>query len=112
MHILALVYVLSCLPVVTRICARRYAAPLRLMGSHGLLVFGLGTILALAGQIMMDVEPTVTALPWTLPLAAIAVCYAAALLAEAARKQPQPKQPAPTKAEAPRAEVITGSSTA
>ena len=49
---------------------------------------------------------------WTLPLAAIAVCYAAALLAEAARKQPQPKQPAPTKAEAPRAEVITGSSTA
>jgi hypothetical protein len=40
------------------------------------------------------------------------VCYAAALLAEAARKQPQPKQPAPTKAEAPRAEVITGSSTA
>ena len=111
-HILALVYVLSCLPVVTRICAHRYAAPLRLMGSHGLLVFGLGTILALAGQIMMDIEPTVTALPWTLPLAAIAVCYAAALLAEAARKQPQPKQPAPTKAEAPRAEVITGSSTA
>jgi hypothetical protein len=111
-HILALVYVLSCLPVVTRICAHNLAAPFRLMGSHGLLVFGLGTILALAGQIMMDIEPTMTALPWTLPLVAIAVCYAAALLAEAARKQPQPKQPAPPKAEIPRAEVITGSSTA
>ncbi|MEH6506855.1 MAG: OpgC domain-containing protein [Sulfitobacter litoralis] len=93
-HVLALVYVLSCLPIVTRICAHRLAAPFRLMGSHGLLVFGLGTILALAGQIMMDIEATVTALPWILPPVAVAVCYVAALLAEAARKQPQPKQPA------------------
>jgi len=109
-HVLALVYVLSCLPVVTHICAHRLAAPLRLMGSHGLLVFGLGTILALAGQIMMDIEPNVTALPWILPPVAVAVCYVAALLAEASRKQPQPKQPAA--ATAPRPEMVAGSSTA
>ena len=49
LHAVALVYVLASLPVVSRICAHRAAAPLRLMGRQGLLVFGLGTALALFG---------------------------------------------------------------
>lgn len=89
LHILALVYVISCLPVVTRICAHRTMAPLRLMGGHGLLVFGVGTLLALLGQIIMDVEPAVTWLPWVLPPVAVALCYLAAVLAELARKPAQ-----------------------
>jgi hypothetical protein len=85
LHILALAYVLSCLPFVTRICAHRYAAPLRLMGGHGLLVFGLGTILALVGQILMIVEPRVTWLPWVLPVIGVLICYIAARVADSAR---------------------------
>ncbi|RYH01407.1 OpgC domain-containing protein [Salipiger sp. IMCC34102] len=85
-HALALAYVLSCLPIVTRLCAARAAAPLRLFGRHGLLVFSLGTILALAGQILMDIEPDNAWFPWVLPLAAIAICFLAAVLAEQSRK--------------------------
>ncbi len=88
LHVLALVYVLSCLPVVTRVCAHRWAAPLRLMGGHGLLVFGLGTVLALCGQVLMFVEPDMAVFPWTLPIAAVLLTYIAARIAEAARRKP------------------------
>ncbi|WP_394154866.1 OpgC family protein [Loktanella salsilacus] len=89
LHILALAYVLSCLPFVTRMCAHRFAAPLRLMGGHGLLVFGLGTIIALVGQILMDVEPAVTWLPWVLPVIGVLICYIAARIADIA-SSPKP----------------------
>lgn len=98
LHILALVYVISCLPAVTRICAHPAAAPLRLLGRQGLLVFAAGTILALAAQIVMDVEPEIVWLPWLLPLVATAIVYALARLrdesstgaAPIARPQPVP----------------------
>lgn len=83
LHILALVYVLSCLPFVTRLCAHPAAGPLRLMGGHGLLVFGLGTLLALVGQILMIVEPDVRWLPGILPMVGVLICYVAARLADA-----------------------------
>ncbi len=86
LHILVLVYALSCLPIVTRICASKFAAPLRLMGGHGLLVFGIGSILALAGQIIMIVEPRVTWLPWALPVIAVLISYIAAIVADKARR--------------------------
>ncbi|SEM66528.1 hypothetical protein SAMN04488003_10347 [Loktanella fryxellensis] len=86
LHILALAYVLSCLPLVTRLCAHPIAAPLRLMGGHGLLVFGLGTILSLIGQIIMDVFAGQAWLPWGLPPVGVLLCYAAAVVAEAARR--------------------------
>ncbi|WP_386679755.1 OpgC family protein [Loktanella sp. R86503] len=89
LHILALAYVLSCLPFVTRMCAHRFVAPLRLMGGHGLLVFGLGTVIALVGQILMDVEPAVTWLPWVLPVIGVLICYIAARIADIARS-PKP----------------------
>lgn len=50
LHILALAYLLSALPVVQRFCASRAAAPLALMGRHGLAVFALGTVLSILLQ--------------------------------------------------------------
>jgi len=86
LHVLALVYVLSCLPVVTRLSDHRFAAPLRLMGSHGLLVFGVGTILALASQIAILVEPAHLWVRWVVPVIAIGLSYATAVIADMARK--------------------------
>jgi hypothetical protein len=87
LHAVALVYVLASLPVVSRICAHRAAAPLRLMGRQGLLVFGLGTALALFGQILMVIEPHVMWLPWVLPVVGAGLCYGAAVIADTAKHQ-------------------------
>ena len=91
LHMLLLVYVLSCLPVVTRLCASRAAGPLRLMGGHGLLVFGLGTMLSLSGQILMIAEGDMPVLPWILPPLAVLICYVAARMADAARASRPPR---------------------
>lgn len=50
LHILALTYFLSSLPVVRRICAHSLAAPLELLGRHSLPVFVLGSILCIGLQ--------------------------------------------------------------
>lgn len=50
LHILALAYLLSTLPVVARACAHRAAAPLALLGQQALPVFALGTVLCYIGQ--------------------------------------------------------------
>ncbi len=81
LHVLAMLYVLSCLPVVRSIAAHTASAPLRLLGQHGLLVFAIGTVLALIGQILMDVEPNVAWLPWMLPPLAALISYAAVRIA-------------------------------
>ena len=98
LHVLALLYVVSCLPVVTRICAHRAATPLRFLGRHGLLVFALGTMLALTGQILMDVEPDVAWLPWLLPPLAIGLAFLAAWVKERATAPARPPQKDPAAA--------------
>jgi hypothetical protein len=50
LHILALAYLLSTLPVVRRACASRAAAPLALLGRQALPVFALGSVLCYLGQ--------------------------------------------------------------
>ena len=77
-HVLALAYVLSCLPAVRSLSAHPAVAPLRTMGQQGLLVFAFGTVLMLTGQILMDVEPDSVWLPWVLPPLATFLCWAAA----------------------------------
>ncbi|WP_375260647.1 OpgC family protein [Palleronia sp.] len=77
-HVLALAYVLSCLPAIRTLAAHPAVTPLRTMGQQGLLVFAFGTVLMLVGQILMDVEPATPWLPWVLPPAATALCWAAA----------------------------------
>ncbi len=93
LHILALTYVISCLPFVGRATARGWAAPLRLLGRQGLLVFGWGTILALAGQILMDAEPDSMMLGWVLPPVALAISYMAAWVKDRSRRPPAPPTP-------------------
>lgn len=46
LHALALAYLLSALPVVRRLCASAWAAPLALLGRHALPVFALGSVIA------------------------------------------------------------------
>jgi len=50
LHILALAYLLSTLPIVRRLCAAPAAAPLALLGRQALPVFALGTVLCYVGQ--------------------------------------------------------------
>jgi hypothetical protein len=50
LHVLAITYVVSCLPAVRRICASRWAAPLALLGRQSLPVFALGSVLAIGAQ--------------------------------------------------------------
>lgn len=50
LHVLALAYVVSCLPVLRRFCASPWAAPLALLGQHSLPVFALGSVLAIGAQ--------------------------------------------------------------
>ncbi|MBP1804873.1 OpgC family protein [Rubellimicrobium aerolatum] len=50
LHVAALAYVLSVLPVVRRACASPWVAPFALLGRHALPVFALGSILAFLFQ--------------------------------------------------------------
>lgn len=50
LHVLALLYVISCLPAIRQICHSRAAAPLALVGAHALPVFALGCVLSILGQ--------------------------------------------------------------
>lgn len=95
LHILALAYVLSCLPWVLRACASRAAAPLRLMGQHGLLVFALGSVLAMAFQAIMDGHGDAPLLGQILPPLGVLLLYGAAWLAQALRGLNRPRGAAP-----------------
>ncbi|ARC89429.1 OpgC domain-containing protein [Rhodovulum sp. MB263] len=89
LHVLALFYVLSCLPAVVRLAGSRVAAPLRLMGRHGLLVFSFGTAVSLLFQVLMAGYPDLALLPWLLPPLGVAAMLVAAMLAQAARREPR-----------------------
>lgn len=56
-HVLALAYVLSALPVVRRLAGSAAARPFALLGRHSLPVFALGTVLAYAGQVAKGQPP-------------------------------------------------------
>jgi hypothetical protein len=64
LHVLALVYVMSYLPIVTRICAHGFAEPLSVMGRQGLLVFSAGALLSLTGQAALVYFDGVAIVPW------------------------------------------------
>ena len=86
LHALALFYVLSCLPQVRALSGLPAAAPLRLLGKHGLLVFSVGTLTSLALQVLMaamlDPEP----MAWLVLPVGLAIMLGVAWLAER-RKQ-------------------------
>lgn len=89
LHVLALVYLVSSLDGVRRAVAHRWAAPLRLLGRHGLLVFAAGTALSLAAQVAMAANPAPW-LGWLLPPLGLVASLALAALAERQARGPAP----------------------
>jgi hypothetical protein len=57
LHILALAYVLSALPIVKRVAAHPAVSHIVLLGRHSLPVFALSTVLAYAAQVIKSVLP-------------------------------------------------------
>ncbi|CAN7298174.1 OpgC family protein [Pararhizobium sp. LjRoot238] len=55
LHVLALAYLLAVFPVFSRMARLRLDHPLVMIGRHSLPVFILGTILAMAGQVLLFV---------------------------------------------------------
>lgn len=93
LHVLALVYVISCLPIVTRLSAHPLAEPLRVMGRQGLLVFSVGALLSLTGQTILAYFEDVALLPWVLIPVGAVLLWASAWLGDwkrrAQRAEPQ-----------------------
>lgn len=74
LHVMALVYVVSYLPFITRICALPLVEPIRVMGRQGLLVFSAGALLSLASQAVLAYFEGVAIVPWVLiPLGVVAL---------------------------------------
>ena len=88
LHVLALVYVLSCSPLVLRACAHPLAEPLRILGRHGLLVFSVGTVIALMFQVIMAGYPDMPLLGITLPLIGLMLQLAVGRWAERHKRPP------------------------
>lgn len=86
LHVLALVYVVSCLPIVARASAHRVAEPLRVMGRQGLLVFSAGVLLSLAGQALLAAYPDAALLPWVYIPAGVVLLWISAWLADWKRR--------------------------
>lgn len=89
LHALSLIYVLSCLPIVTRISAHPWVEPLRLMGRQGLLVFSAGALLSLAGQATLVFFDDVAVVPWLFVPAGILALWAIAWLGDWKRRAGQ-----------------------
>lgn len=78
LHFLALAYLLSWPGLMPAISASRLAAPIRLLGRHGLWVFAAGTVLAIAGQVVKAVHPAGLAQDALLIFGGLALQYAIA----------------------------------
>ncbi|MEY4982831.1 MAG: hypothetical protein RIR62_1097 [Pseudomonadota bacterium] len=87
LHILALTYFLSTLPVVRRACAHRLAAPLELLGRHALPVFVLGSMMCIGLQAVRHTLPHTVAMDAALIGGGLALQFA---LAAARQYWPKP----------------------
>ncbi|WP_095590626.1 OpgC family protein [Actibacterium ureilyticum] len=101
LHVLALVYVVSCLPLITRLSAHSLAEPLRVMGRQGLLVFSAGALLSLAGQAVLAYFDDVAILPWLYIPAGTVALWGMAWLGDWKRRKARAPQPAEQTVAAP-----------
>jgi hypothetical protein len=85
LHALALAYVLSAIPAIRSLCGHEIAAPLRLLGRHGLLVFATGTLVSLAMQVMLVAAPNPAIVAWLVLPVGLVVMLGAAMIAERRR---------------------------
>lgn len=92
LHVLALVYVVSCLPVITRMSAHWLAEPLRVMGRQGLVVFSAGALLSLAGQVLLAQFEGVAIVPWLFIPAGTVALWALAWLCDWKRRAGRPAE--------------------
>lgn len=91
LHFLALAYVLSLPGLLPRVAASRMAAPVRLLGRHGLQVFALGTVLAIFAQAVKASHPAGFAQDSLLILGGLAAQWGFAAIREAIRSKPAPR---------------------
>jgi hypothetical protein len=106
LHILALAYVLSVLPVVKMLAAQAWLAPVALLGRHSLPVFATGSVLAYAAQVIKAVSPSSFLLDTALVATGIAIMFAVGYLREAQQKRAKARRASTTQTRP--AEGITG----
>jgi hypothetical protein len=87
LHILALAYVLSALPVVKTLAAHPWLAPLALLGRNSLPVFAVGSVLAYVAQVTKALQPPSTLLDTALILSGMCVLFLVAHLRETQKRQ-------------------------
>ncbi|MDB5663987.1 OpgC family protein [Cypionkella sp.] len=87
LHILALAYVLSALPVLKTIANSPRAAPLILLGQHSLPVFATSTVLAYVAQVTKAMNPPSHLLDAALLLTGLAILYAVAKARDSQKRQ-------------------------
>nr|WP_083792034.1 OpgC domain-containing protein [Roseobacter sp. GAI101] len=90
LHVLAVVYVISCLPIIARLSAHAYGEPLRVMGRQGLLVFSAGALLSLAGQAVLVYFDGVAIVPWLFIPVGMVALWGVAWVADWKRRAGRP----------------------
>jgi hypothetical protein len=95
LHILALAYVLSALPVVRRLAALPALAPVVMLGRHSLPVFATSTVLAYGAQVIKSIHGPSVLLDTALILAGLALLFALAQAYDT-RKRQKPLAATPT----------------
>lgn len=88
LHILALAYVLSALPIVKTVAAHPRFAPITLLGRHSLPVFATGSVLAYMAQLIKALQPESVLLDTLLIITGLCILFLVAHLRE---KQKSPK---------------------
>lgn len=78
LHILALAYVLSVLPVVRRLAARPALSPLVMLGRHSLPVFATSTVLAYGAQVIKSIHGPSVLLDTAMILTGLMILFALA----------------------------------
>jgi hypothetical protein len=86
LHIMALLYVLTHIPAVTKLCASSFAAPLRMIGRQALPVFATGSVLCVFLIALRTLIPTNAAIDASLLLSGIIIQFALAYMLEMRRK--------------------------
>ena len=98
LHVLALAYLIICIPSVSRLLRRPADHPLTILGRHSLSIFVAGTILAMAGQVILYVTEKDPAVGAAYVVVGIVLQFAYAYYLEHKRLDTASNRPAMTTA--------------
>ncbi|MFT4181281.1 MAG: OpgC domain-containing protein [Rhizobium sp.] len=96
LHVLALAYLILCMPSASRLLRRSADHPLTILGRHSLSIFVAGTILAMAGQVILYVTEKDPAVGGAYVLVGIVAQFAYAYYLEHRRLDSAGDRPAAT----------------